>query len=98
MDVKLIYLDGFVVLCLDVQSQVATAVCVVIANMTLLVSDLVVHLFHVAFHLVLSNQDLSALETSRCGNMVFRFSSTVGPLQMLFQIFDFPSTMRACRA
>ena len=55
MDVKLIYLDGFVVLCLDVQSQVATAVCVVIANMTLLVSDLVVHLFHVAFHLVLSN-------------------------------------------
>ena len=55
MDVKLIYLDEFVVLCLDVQSQVATAVCVVIANMTLLVSDLVVHLFHVAFHLVLSN-------------------------------------------
>ena len=79
----------------DVQPQVPTAVSVVVTDMTLLVSDLVVNLFHVAHHLLFGNQHLSTLGTGRSWNQVFRASPTVGPLQMIFQIFDHPSTMWA---
>ena len=79
----------------DVQPQVPTAISVVIADMALLVSDLIVNLFHVSRHLVFRNQHLSTLGTGRSGDQVFRFSSTIGPLQMIFQVFNCSSTMWA---